>query len=244
MIKEWYAFDIKAFCLFFSVFYLIPYPIYRYLAHYFGWETNPKSVARHWSDLLDGFSYGLIVFTFGNYANTLNWITILAFYPSLVSYALLAELPFAKTSLPCMREWPRKMWILFSLAVMLILSFAAYHLYLASLLPDPFLTYYLSSLLLPFSLFVSSVLLTKEVNSNWCQTQWYRWRYQSSPPEEQRLMYGSRVVLHLHHWQIFYVLAFFTRFDHPISQIGAGITLACYMEGVCAYGYDRLVNDA
>lgn len=46
--------------------------------------------------------------------------------------------------------------------------------------------------------------------------------------------YQSHVAIHLHHWQIFYVLAFFTRFNHPVSQIGAGLVLACYMEGICA----------
>ncbi|KAI8371745.1 uncharacterized protein BYT42DRAFT_616812 [Radiomyces spectabilis] len=55
--------------------------------------------------------------------------------------------------------------------------------------------------------------------------------------------YTSRINIHLHHWQIFYMLAFFTRFTHPVSQVAAGIVLACYMEGICAYGYDSLVND-
>ncbi|KAL1924962.1 uncharacterized protein VTP21DRAFT_4616 [Calcarisporiella thermophila] len=49
------------------------------------------------------------------------------------------------------------------------------------------------------------------------------------------------VGIHLHHWQIFYTLAFFTRFDSPVSQIGAGLVLACYMEGIIAYGYDSLL---
>ncbi|KAI8371126.1 hypothetical protein BD560DRAFT_109584 [Blakeslea trispora] len=138
------------------------------------------------------------------------------------------------------------MWILFILAVGVILLFAAYHIYLAYLLPGPFLTYYLLSLLIPFSLLMASFLLSKEVNSNWCQRQWYHWRYRSVQPEEtnQLITYRSRISLHLHHWQIFYVLAFFSRFDHLVSQIGAGIVLACYMEGICAYGYDHLVNDA
>jgi hypothetical protein len=27
------------------------------------------------------------------------------------------------------------------------------------------------------------------------------------------------------------------RFDHPVSQVAAGIVLACYMEGICACKY-------
>lgn len=37
---------------------------------------------------------------------------------------------------------------------------------------------------------------------------------------------------HPHHWQLFYTLAFFTRFDHWVSRVGGGITLACYMQGI------------
>ncbi|KAI8091438.1 uncharacterized protein B0P05DRAFT_527532 [Gilbertella persicaria] len=245
-----YAFDIKTFCLFFLLFYLIPYPIYRLIAHRFQWETNPKSASRHWSDLLDGLSYGLLLFTFGNYANTLSWITVAAFYPSLFGYALIAELPFTKTSLPNIKHWPRGMWIVFLIALSVILVFAGYHIYLGSLLPPPFLLYYVSGLLVPISILMSSFALSTEINSNWIRARLSGWRNQTNGEERTQLLtnafhnpYSSKIVIHLHHWQIFYSLAFFTRFDHPVSQVGAGIVLACYMEGVCAYGFDRLVND-
>lgn len=37
---------------------------------------------------------------------------------------------------------------------------------------------------------------------------------------------------HPHHWQLFYFLAFFTRFDDWVSHVGGGIVLGCYMQGV------------
>ncbi|KAF9583108.1 hypothetical protein BGW38_010225 [Lunasporangiospora selenospora] len=37
---------------------------------------------------------------------------------------------------------------------------------------------------------------------------------------------------HPHHWQLFYILAFFTRFDHWVSRVGGGIVLGCYMQGI------------
>ncbi|KAI8641079.1 hypothetical protein BD408DRAFT_403691 [Parasitella parasitica] len=137
-----YSFDPYLFGLFLLAFYIIPYPIYRFIAHRFKWETNPKTMSRHWSDLFDGISYGLLLFIFGNYSNTLSWTTVAAFYPSLFSYALIAELPFTRTSLPDIKNWPKGMWFVF-----------------------------LSAL----------------------------------------------------------------TFDDPVSQVGAGIVLACYMEGICAY---------
>ncbi|KAJ1970268.1 hypothetical protein H4R35_005953 [Dimargaris xerosporica] len=50
--------------------------------------------------------------------------------------------------------------------------------------------------------------------------------------------------VHLHHWQIFYVLAFFTRFPHTISQLCAGLVLGIYTQGSAAYGFDPLLEEA
>ncbi|GAA5802908.1 hypothetical protein HPULCUR_008383 [Helicostylum pulchrum] len=251
-----YSFDVCYFLLFMLVFYIIPYPIYRTIAHRYGWETNAKTMTRHWSDFFNGLSYGLILFIFGNYTNTLNWVTLAAFYPSLIAYALIAELPFTRTSLPRIRSWPKGMWVVFILAVAVILVFAGYHIYLGSLLPEPFLYFYVGALAIPAAILASSFALSKEVNSNWCRTklaQWKRKKVGSDDDEATSLLqpdvvvaspYSRNVSIHLHHWQIFYVLAFFTRFDDVVSQVGAGIVLACYMEGICAYGYDSLVNDS
>lgn len=100
--------------------------------------------------------------------------------------------------------------------------FAGYHIYLGSLLPSPFLWCYIASLGIPVSILASSFALSKEVNSNWCRTTMSRWRRKSD--ENARLLldeqqqeivipnpYTRHISIHLHHWQIFYVLAFFTR---------------------------------
>lgn len=112
-----YSFDVYYFLIFMLAFYIIPYPIYRTIAHRYGWETNPKTMSRHWSDFLNGITYGLILFVFGNYTHTLNWITLAAFYPSLIGYALIAELPFARTSFPNIKHWPKGMWVIFITAL-------------------------------------------------------------------------------------------------------------------------------
>jgi hypothetical protein len=46
--------------------------------------------------------------------------------------------------------------------------------------------------------------------------------------------YREIACIHPHHWQIFYTLAFFTRFNHPVSQVAGGITLAIYTHGIVA----------
>jgi len=113
--------------------------------------------------------------------------------------------------------------------------------------------YYVCGLLIPIFFLVTSVLLIKEVNSNWMRTRYYTWRQQrqqkaATPPSTPTANYldeavahenvlsnkdialaeqipsqdvailpppnpyTNKVSLHIHHWQIFYVLAFFTRY--------------------------------
>ncbi|KAJ2783553.1 hypothetical protein GGI15_002538 [Coemansia interrupta] len=51
-----------------------------------------------------------------------------------------------------------------------------------------------------------------------------------------------RLNLHLHHWQIFYILAFFTRFDEFASKMCAGVVLGIFTQGYAAYGFDPMVE--
>ena len=128
------------------------------------------------------------------------------------------------------------------------MAFAGIHIYFASQFSLPFVIYYVCSLLIPFFFLVTSILLIKEVNSNWIRTKYYTWRQQKPtyppathyldetiahentnssknvavaeqiPSQQQMIIlppknpYTSKVSLHIHHWQIFYVLAFFTRY--------------------------------
>ncbi|KAI8077282.1 uncharacterized protein B0P05DRAFT_544373 [Gilbertella persicaria] len=222
------SFHPLVFLYFMLSFYLVPYPIYRLIAKKYDWEVNKKSIARHWSDTMLAFSYGVILFIFGNYTKVFSWITVIAFYPSLFGYALIAEQPYTKTSLPNIKQWPKGMWVVFLVALAVILAFAGVHIYFASILPLPFVIYYVCALCVPLFFLFVAVLLIKEVNQNWIRTRYYK-------DEEKANPYSNTISLHIHHWQIFYVLAFLL--------VAAGIVLACYMQGICAYGYDPLVND-
>jgi len=50
--------------------------------------------------------------------------------------------------------------------------------------------------------------------------------------EEVLFIDMPEVGFHLHHWQIFYYLAFFTRFDNVISEICAGLVIGIFMHGM------------
>ncbi|CAO3565895.1 unnamed protein product [Mortierella alpina] len=315
------SFDPIKFIYFMLATVLIPYPVYVFIATVFSWEHRAKRPARHYQDILHATSYGVIVFIFGNYARTLNWITILAFWITWPCYSMIAELDFAKTSLPSWKTWPFGMYALFAGATAVVLAFAGYHIYLGIELNRTvpgFVGYYLLGLLIPVALTLIGYAFLKQQNKdlfglsrvyNWMlHLQWKRTtsvtlrkaakqkklaaaRQQaqltidpphpagagsagaSAPPPpppqaaavvptEQRSaletaepeitiqpyqQYAWSAAIpghfHPHHWQLFYILAFFTRFEDWVSQVAAGITLGCYMQGIMAYGYDYLIEE-
>ncbi|KAF9130226.1 hypothetical protein BGW39_003320 [Mortierella sp. 14UC] len=301
------SFDPVMFLYFMLATVLIPYPVYVFVATVFKWEHRTKRPARHYQDVLHATSYGVIVFIFGNYAQTLNWVTILAFWITWPSYSLIAELDFAKTSLPSWKSWPFGMYALFVGATAVVLVFAGYHIYLGVVLNRTvpgFLGYYLLGLLIPVILTLIGYASLKQQNNdmfglskvyNWMlNLQWRREAYvakkkfekqqkidaakqktidppvaatgestgvqlqQQQPAADQQQQHPTTAdaldvaavqfsiqpysayvwsaatpgYFHPHHWQLFYTLAFFTRFDHWVSRVGGGITLACYMQGI------------
>ncbi|KAF8977594.1 hypothetical protein BGZ46_007265, partial [Entomortierella lignicola] len=284
------SFDPIKFIYFMLATVLIPYPVYVFVATVFNWEHLAKRPARHYRDLLNATSYGVILFIFGNYAQTLNWITILAFWITWPCYSLIAELDFAKTSLPSFRSWPFGMYALFSGATAVVLAFAGYHIYLGIILNRTvpgFIGYYLLALLIPVLLTLIGYACLKQQNNDLFGLSkvynfmlYLQWRWTTrvarrkaakqrtltidppapsaealaqhegpssslselesvdntevSVPPYQPYVWSVSVsgYFHPHHWQLFYILAFFTRFDHWVSRVGAGIVLGAYMQGI------------
>ncbi|KAF9405571.1 hypothetical protein BGZ94_003473 [Podila epigama] len=393
------SFDPLMFLYFMLATVLIPYPVYLIVATTFQWEHRNKTPARHYQDIVHATSYGVIVFIFGNYAQTLKY--------------LIAEFDFAKTSMASWKTWPFGMYALFAGATAVVLAFAAYHIYLGVILSrtvSGFVGYYVLGLLIPTILTLIGYAVLKQQNHdslglskvyNWMLKLQYKQSVASArrkaqkqkqveaaaakqidasaaaaaakqidasaaaaaassdpdtgtvayygsngvstalletysvgtgshvirragshdrlvkdsmnfveavavaaaaaaattatiettrtttdpnsrdtrptnstyltnlvvidspsgtPPTELQVVQGEPEVsiqpyqpyvwsvtvpgsFHPHHWQLFYALAFFTRFDHWVSRVGGGITLGCYMQGIMAYGYDYLIEE-
>ncbi|GES72585.1 hypothetical protein GLOIN_2v1734211 [Rhizophagus clarus] len=278
---EFYSFEPLTYIYFNISFVIIAYPLYRIVVGFFNWELNDKTPIKHFSDMLALVRYNFIVFVLGGYTATFNWITILSFYIAIFAYGLLAEIPFAKTSLPRWRYWPIGMWNLFITAFCAVLTMAGFHIYLAIGLmeknkfrekDDIFIAWYLGCLSIPLILMILAYITKQEQNTR-ILTRCYlkvvrvftrHHNYQPLPTneneqtenqqqqteDEERLIinpdpepYREFASIHPHHWQIFYTLAFFTRFNHPVSQIAGGITLAIYTQGVGAYGPDNYLSE-
>ncbi|CAG8584510.1 12134_t:CDS:2 [Ambispora leptoticha] len=272
--------DLLIFIYFSIAFIIIAYPLYRIVAGAFNWELTTKTPAKHYGDLMALFRYGLIVFVLGGYSGTFNWISILSFYIAMYSYGLIAQIPFAQTSLPRWRTWPLAMWILFIAAFAIILAFAGFHIYLADsyeIMNEPrkhnteFVAWYLGCLIIP-AILATVALMFQKVQNDYdynkiedgiftkifgCMTRKKAQNVNDNSTNEQHTITvqgetatatsppGPKIKarVHLHHWQIFYVLAFFTRFEHPVSRVASGIVLGIYTQGMTAYGPDSFLEE-
>ena len=53
-------------------------------------------------------------------------------------------------------------------------------------------------------------------------------------------MVSSTRVFYIHHWFIFWILAIFTRFNHPLSVIALGLCVGIFVQGAAAYGAESV----
>ncbi|CAG8793653.1 19549_t:CDS:2 [Dentiscutata erythropus] len=265
------AFEPLTYIYFNIAFVIIAYPLYRLIAGFLKWELNEKTPSKHYSDIIACIRYGFIVFVLGGYSYTFDWITILSFYVAMYSFGRIAEIPFAKQSLPTWRNWAIQMWIVIIVAILIILAFAAYHIYLGVIFTESgqlghdgiFLAWYIGSLIIPVILILLGLLAVREQNDRFISKKWFKIvgifkmkkkadveahssndnaeNTENSEPvasgeetKNEPQPYSKSVDVHIHHWQIFYVLAFFTRFDDPISRVASGIVLGIYTQGMIA----------
>src|SRR4051812_20184169 len=119
---------------------------------------------------------------------------ILSFYVAMFGYALLAELPFAKQSLPTWRNWSRQMWILFIVVVCAVLAMAGFHIYFAiNLMSEPkykngvYIAWYLGCLAIPLILMLLAFIAEKEQNTRFLTKYCLKIRIFKKIPDGQPL---------------------------------------------------------
>lgn len=214
------CFDLSRYVFFILGTVLVPYFIYQAVSNKNKWtEKRVKTRAEHFETLVTAVTYMTMLYMFGNYKNTYDWVTFLATTVSILGYSYIAELPFAHESLTTVSNWNKKMWTLIIFAISLVIAFAGYHIYLAVQVGGSgFWKTYVGSLIIPVVLGYLSYKTVQDQNSD---------------PSEKKM-----VTLHVHHIHIFYVLAFFTRFSTLLSRIAAGVVIGASLQGAAAYGFD------
>lgn len=200
------------------------------------------------------------LFLFGNYSQTFTWITLVSSVVGHFGFGALGELKFAKHSLVTFRSWPVQLWILTLAGIAVIIALTAYHVYL-SVRYQIALEYLLALVGAIAGTLGSTLCLMYWHNNRISQTCV---RLISSGSRRLCLPASSsngiidreqqstdiiittedqpqvRATLHPHHWQIFLLLAYFTRFPEVVSQICAGLCIGIFMHGSCAYGYGEV----
>jgi len=232
--------------------------IYRPMGGFLGWELGTKGFPDHYEDYTHQLVFGTVLFIAGNYANTFNYITASSYPVGMFLFGLLGELSFLKVAVPGYCGWKKKAWAVMIMGLLLVLGATGYHLYLGH--QKDILGWYLGGFWIVVShafIFPFIVLKLEKRRVEWakdlyqgCQKCLGRcWSSRGQPVAGSEILSEETppqekiYAFHLHHWQIFYVLAFFTRFDDVASQICAGLVLGIYGQGVAQYGYGSVFTD-
>ncbi|KAG4103315.1 hypothetical protein H8356DRAFT_1644365 [Neocallimastix lanati (nom. inval.)] len=264
-------FNVFAYISFIGTLYLAYFLFRLILGRMFNYERHKKSPAKHYHHLVDTFIYGTVLFIFGNYSQSYSWITALCIIIGLFGFATICELPFCRVSLQSLRTWDIKLKLICAFAGVIIAAAAVYHIYLATQFKidedsSLVLPYVLSLIFICLFLFLSTFVVYKYQNMSFPSLKkriirvgertknivMTRNEFEERQHDNTRDVINSDEVLfidmpevgfHLHHWQIFYYLAFFTRFDNVISEICAGLVIGIFMHGVSAYGFHDLLEE-
>ena len=210
------CFDWEHFVLFLGGSVLVPYGLYRITAHSLGWtRKRHKTPTQHFETIGRCFVMMSVLYWLGNQSETFDRTTFLSTCISILCYGYLSELSFARTTIPEIRKWHPNMWRLSAMGVIVVTFILWYHVQLSREIPG-MTSRYLTALLLPI------IWLVMGLHVNGHQNETTR----------------CKAVFHLHHYAIFYVLAFFARFPDTLSRIAAGAFIGASLHGIAAYDYD------
>ncbi|KAK9764703.1 hypothetical protein K7432_007590 [Basidiobolus ranarum] len=254
------SFNLSTFLVYLLVVVIGGSQVFLFLSKKYSWERQDKSPVGFLQDIQDALIYNVLLFLFGNYSHTFSIWTVIAFFVGMIGFALLGELPFLKVSLVTWRTWSREAWMVHLGGVAIVLILAVYHFVLAY--HAGILSWYMTGLIIGLGLLGAGPAV------NWYEE--YRRREISyavptiDPPKKgeehisskptngisprvtekdvARIKSWPKYRVHLHHWQIFYLLAFFTRFPSFLGQICSGLVLGIFMHGGSAYGFDPLLE--
>jgi hypothetical protein len=183
--------------------------IYKMSAEVFNWQHTKRNYTDTYSDLAYLLFLSTVLFFLGNYKETLDYTTLISIFIGLYGFGYLGELSFMKNSLAGYKDWPVEAWIVYMSGLLIILALGGYHLYEAY--NHDILPAYLLALLIPIASAYAA--------------------YNTSIKENLKFR--------PHHWVIFYMLSFFTRFNTTISKVSGGLCIGIFVHGISAYGVDK-----
>lgn len=214
------CFDAKKYTIFIIFSVIIPYILFQKVATHMQWkEKRNKTNTQHFETIIFSVILMTLLYVMGNYENTFGTSTAVITSATCLLFGAVAQNDFAKHTFKNMSIWGTGMKKLVTGSTILVISTIAYHVYLAGFIDKEFTKKYVSCLLVPIVLLVVAYAL----NNN-----------QNNTNKNQKVV--SKI--HIHHWTIFYILAFFTRFPDLLSRVAAGVSIGSLMHGISAYNVD------
>lgn len=210
-IPEWLATRNDIAFVLFMMTIITSYILYRNMAIELDWEHEEKSYVTMYSDISYMLLLATILFFFGNYGKTFDYWTLIGIIIGLFGFGYLGELNFMKNSLASYETWSDEALFVYLTGLILVIAFAGYHVFLAY--EENILVQYLVAMLIPITSAITA----------------YKIRTWDEKPTK----------FHPHHWFIFYVLAFFTRFDTIPSKLTSGLCIGIFVHGLASHGADR-----
>lgn len=252
----WQSLDIVHFALFLLLTACFASFVGRPVIHVIGWESHSHRMrlSNQYNDFCKALPYSISLYFLGNYYSTFNYIIALCTVFGFFVFGWCGECHFLKTDIHGYKHWNFKARLVIFSALLILFALAVYHFYLSYL--ENILFYYtiaaivaiLLSIVMPFLVLkLDNLHLDDKLHKilqNCCKGKNESERLNNPQVSEGKEEYvcslekdsGYRV--HIHHWQMFVLFAFFTRFNNVTSNVCAGLVLGIYLHGVCAYGYD------
>lgn len=212
------CFNVPRFLIFILFSVVLPYITYQAVSEKLKWtERKKKTTIDNVGDGLYAAFLQIPLFLIGNQSTCFDWMTIIGVFAGIMLFGFVSESPVLHHSLVSVSAWGPQMYLVMTSLALTILGMTGFHVYLATQVPGPFWKIYITAFLVPITMLGLGWAAVKRQN-----------RDENQP----------KASIHLHHASIFYALAFFARFPHPISRIAAGLAMGCSLHGIAAYGFD------
>jgi hypothetical protein len=159
----------------------------------------------------------ILVYLFGSYDVNMSWYTLLGAMVGMFAFAGLGTVSFLHNSLVSMEEWAPATWVVYGIGFVLAVCVMVWQYYRLHVAHHGEAVYLVGLAIFTMILGVSFVI------------------YWSAPDRDS-------LVYHPHHYQIFFGLSMFIRFNDRLSQMLGGVAIGILVQGISAYGPARLVD--
>eukprot|EP01116_Phalansterium_solitarium_P022110 TRINITY_DN7182_c0_g1_i1.p2 TRINITY_DN7182_c0_g1~~TRINITY_DN7182_c0_g1_i1.p2 ORF type:complete len:294 (-),score=68.14 TRINITY_DN7182_c0_g1_i1:466-1347(-) len=194
--------------LIFLALQLVCYIGYRKLVENVDFDCEPKTYVDHYSSVMVMLFLGAVLYVFGNYSTRIDGWFVGPMVACLFVFGWVSNVPFLSTSLARWQYWHIDTWLVMVALIVVMALAIGYHIGLAY--QRRVMLVFCAALAFPVALIFLALAA--------CE-----WDDQTSEN------------FHLHHWSIYYCIAYFTRFRTRMSKVCAGAAVGIFLEGIIAY---------